>query len=607
MLWITWLACSPVGPAQPDVEVAPDPIVPVDPGEAMVAFQVSFDEAQAHRVGVEGTARCPETGVLEWWMPVWTPGSYLVREYARHVEQIEGIAGPLTKVSKNRWRQACTAGEPAGIRYTLYARTLSVRDAFVDRELGVLNGAAVFVLPDLEGGVVDLQVRRPEGWAAVHTALPPHPAGEPDRFLAPTVDTLIDSPLVLGNPDVRSFEIEGVPHWVVTVGEPGPFDLPGVAAEVERIAREAVRFWGTIPYREYRFLTVLSGRRGGLEHLDSTLMTTSRWSTVKRADRLRYLGLVSHEFFHTWNVKRLRPRGLGPFDYESEVYTSSLWIAEGLTSYYDDVLLVRAGLLTEDEYLERMAKNVERLQTRPGRLLQPLGEASFDAWIKHYRGDENTTNHTVSYYTKGAVVGWLLDARIRRATRGRASLDDVMRLVWERHRVDGYTPEAFRAVASEVAGTDLAPFFEGAVDRAEELDFGGALQWWGLQWAPVTPPTGDDPDPGWLGATTRSDKGRLVVSQVQRGGPAFGAGLNVGDEILAIGDERVTLDTFDERLTQLGAGASDTWLIARREHLRRVDVTLGAVPEKRWVLQRDPGASPIAARRRAAWLGTGGT
>ena len=329
-------------------------------------------------------------------------------------------------------------------------------------------------------------------------------------------------------------------------------------------------------------------------------MTITPWHQVLRRDRLRWLGLVAHEHFHTWNIKRLRPRGLGPFDYEREVYTPSLWIAEGLTSYYDDLLLVRAGLMKESEYLDKLGANIAAVQGRPGRLVQPLAQASFDAWIKHYRQDENSVNSSVSYYTKGAVVGWLLDAEIRRATGGRASLDHVMRAAFERFRAEGFAPDEFRALASEVAGTDLGPFFARTVDTAVELDFGGALQWWGLRFAPTAGRRGDDPVPGYLGATI--DGGNLVQS-VHRGTPAWDAGLAVGDEVIALDGARIDPGAIDWHLERRGAGHEGTLLVARRGRMVQVPLTLGEEPGRSWEVQIDPGASPQADRRRRAWLG----
>ncbi|HHO53785.1 MAG TPA: M61 family peptidase [Deltaproteobacteria bacterium] len=586
--------------AEPEIELpAPDPRPLVDPGDAIASYVLRFPEVQAHRIQIEATSRCPAGGTLQWWMATWTPGSYLVREFARNLEQIEALspggAQPITKIAKNRWQVRCVPGEASGVRYVLYARELSVRTSFVDDELGVINGAATFLFPDRATGPLDVRLELPQPWSRSETALQPHPDGSPHHYLAPDVDTLIDSPLVLGNPEVRIFDVDEIPHHLVTLGQPGPWDHDRAVADVERITQGVVDFWGEIPYPEYWFLNVLGEISGGLEHRESTLMMTSRWNTSRRAERLRWLGLVSHELFHTWNVKRLRPEALSHLDYEREVYTPSLWIAEGITSYYDDLLLARAGLMTEAEYLERLSSNIADVQRRPGRRIQPLSAASFDAWIKHYRRDENTVNSSVSYYTKGAVVAWLLDAKIRRATQDRHSLDDLMRLARSRTLDEGYSPERFRALASEIAETPLDPFFASAVDSTDELDFADALQWWGLRFHPP----GTETSGGWLGASIDPE---LVVTEVLRDSPAWHAGLTVGDELLALDDERLTSGLLETRLDQLGAGHEGLLLVSRRGHLRRLSLTLGAVPTRSWSVQPDPGASPIADRRRRAWL-----
>jgi predicted metalloprotease with PDZ domain len=338
----------------------------------------------------------------------------------------------------------------------------------------------------------------------------------------------------------------------------------------------------------------------------------SRWATRKRESYLGWLNLVSHEFFHTWNVKRLRPVELGPFDYENEVHTRSLWIAEGITSYYDRLFVRRAGLCTVAEVQpgdppgagsdEKAKNDIERLHETPGRLVQPLEQASYDAWIKFYRRDENTPNTGISYYVKGAVVGFLLDAEIRRATGGAKSLDDVMRLAYERHSGPrGFTPEEFRAIAEEVAGTDLDAFFRRALESTEELDYAPALQWYGLRFAGQDKP--EKARKPWLGLETRNEGGRLVVTGVKRETPAHAAGFNVGDEILAIGELRVRPDGLNRRLEFYQPGETLSFLIARRDVLTRLDATLGTEPEKRHSLEIDPQATEEQKAHRASWLG----
>jgi predicted metalloprotease with PDZ domain len=332
-------------------------------------------------------------------------------------------------------------------------------------------------------------------------------------------------------------------------------------------------------------------------------MMASRWSMATRTRYLAWLSTTSHEFFHLWNVKRLRPVELGPFDYEREVHTRSLWIAEGLTDYYADILLARSGLISRDEYAGQLSAAIKTLQTTPGRLVQTAEAASFDAWIKEYRPDENTTNVSISYYTKGAVLGFVLDAEIRRRTSGRKSLDDVMRLAFERYSgARGYTPQQFREIASQVAGNDLGPWFTSALETTGEVDYSGALDWFGLRFHPAATAPGDVP--AWLGARTRIDGGRLLVSVVPRDTPAIAAGLNVDDEILGIDDFRVRPDQLDARLDAYKPGDRASLLVARRDELRRLDVVFGTQPRQdAWDLEPRPDATAAQKARVQAWIG----
>ena len=336
----------------------------------------------------------------------------------------------------------------------------------------------------------------PDGWRGTATGLPPHPGRAPHAYRAPDFDTLVDSPIVAGNPAVYPFTVAGVPHHLVNLGESGVWDGPRSAEDAERITRELHRMWGLMPYERYRFLNLITEAGGGLEHRNSTLLMTSRWATSSRPRYLRWLGLVSHELFHAWNGKRLRPIELGPFDYEAEVHTESLWVVEGLTSYYADLVVHRAGLSTETEYLQALSRRIRGLQTTPGRAVQPVALASYDAWIKFYRGDENSRNTSVSYYTKGAVVGFLLDMRIRAATGGAKTLDDVLRRAYARYSgARGFMPNEFRATAEAVAGKPLSGWFAHALDSTGELDYAEALDWLGLTFGDDADPSGD----GWLG------------------------------------------------------------------------------------------------------------
>ena len=354
--------------------------------------------------------------------------------------------------------------------------------------------------------------------------------------------------------------------------------------------REDAKVWGGLPYENYLFLNMLTGGGGGMEHSNSTALMSTRWNTRTRRNYLRWLGLASHEFFHAWNVKRLRPVELTPGEYETEPYTTSLGIAEGFTSYYAPVMIHRAGLSTEEELLASLSHAIRELQTTPGRLVQSLSMSSFDTWIKFYHPDENSENTAISYYTKGEVAGFLLDARVRGDTHGDKTLDNVMRLALERNP-SGYTPAAFRAAASEVAGTDLSGWFTGVFDSTAELDYREALDWFGLRFAEEH--AGPE---AWLGADTKVEDGRLMVTAIPRGTPAYEAGLDTGDEIVGFGDFRVRPNDWDTELRNFRPGDRLVLWLSRRGRMVRVTAMLGREPGADWNLE-------VAGQsaHRAAW------
>jgi predicted metalloprotease with PDZ domain len=579
-----------------------------------VRYAVTFPAPHTHYAAIEAVFPTKGEAQIEVFLPVWTPGSYLVREYARHVEGIRARSGtgePLAvvKSAKNRWRFETRGASEVHVSYSLYCREMSVRTNWVESSFAFLNGAPSFLT--LVGGLErahEVRLELPAEWETSVTGLDAA-SGEPHHYIAPDYDTLVDSPILAGNPVLHRFEVDGIPHCLVNQAEESTWDGKRAAGDVAKIVEEHRRLWGKLPYTKYVFLNLIVETGGGLEHKNSMCVMTNRWTTSTRRAYLDWLELVSHEFFHVWNVKRLRPVELGPFDYENENHTRSLWIAEGITDYYGPLAVRRRGLSTPQEYLtggengSGLSGVINRLQTTPGRLVQSAEEASFDAWIKLYRQDENTVNTTISYYTKGAVVAWLLDARIRKCTNGAKSLDDLMRLTFNRHAGEaGYTPEEFKAAAEEVAGTSLAEFFRRTVESTEELDYGEALEWFGLQFKESKA----EAKKTWTGWETKTDNGRLVVTKLIRGTPAHNAGINVDDEILAIGDYRVRADQLSTRLGNYKPGDNISVLIARREKLMRIDVTLGEEPPKKWQLEIRPDASPAQRQQFKAWLGVTG-
>jgi predicted metalloprotease with PDZ domain len=558
-----------------------------------IRYTINFPAPQTHYVDVTATVPTAGRADVDLMMAVWTPGSYLVREYARNVEAVSAIGAngrvlDVDKSKKNHWRVA-TGGAPSiTLKYRVYCREMSVRTNWVESDFALLNGAPTFItLADMTPRPHEVVISPAAGWKRSITALPSMEGGE-HRYRAPDYDTLVDSPIVIGNPAVYEFEVDGKKHQLVDVGEGGVFDGARAAKDLETIVKEDRRLWGSLPYDRYVFFNMITESGGGLEHKSSTVLMTNRWSTRTRRAYLSWLQLASHEYFHAWNVKRLRPVELGPFDYENENITRSLWIVEGFTDYYADLQVQRAGLQSRDEYLDDLSNTIELLQTTPGRLVQSAEMASFDAWIKYYRPDENSNNTSISYYTKGTVIAFLVDAKIRKATNGAKSLDDVMRAAYQKFSgAKGYTEDEFRAVAEQVGGVNLKPFFEAAVRGTKELDYSEALDTFGLRFKAAPAPS-PERTKAWAGMSTRNDNGRLVIASVQRESPADISGLNVDDEILAIDDFRVRADRLENRLEQYRAGDKVTFLVARREQLVRIPVTFGTEPQRGWRLEPVP-------------------
>ncbi len=614
-------------------------------------YSVSFADADRHRVDVELLVPV-DAGAkqLELAMAVWTPGSYLVREYARHIEQISATdvetaeSLQIRKTSKNRWSVQTSGASTVRVRYRLYCREMSVRTNWVERDFGVLVGAATYLTR-----ADDLRQRRarphhvqfvlPGNWQQAVMELPTDPA-EPQRFLAASYDALVDAPTVLGNPQISSFIVGEKPHRLVTLGGDGLWDNEAAARDVAKIVEQHQQFWQSVPYESYTFLNVISETRGGLEHDNCCLMMTSRWAYRDAKQYRNWLGLVSHEFFHTWNVRRLRPAGLETYDYERENYTDGLWVAEGVTSYYDDLLQRRAGLLTDKQYLEGVSKVIDGVQKSGGRLVQPLLDSSHDAWIKYYRPDENARNSRISYYSKGSLVAWLLDARVRQATNHQQSLDDVMRSLYQRHagRDQGFTLADFLQVVTETADAATADWLQQTVGEAQELDYEPAMACWGLAWNDKTqdqPPAADAEDSTETASTTASPEsassreltftpdlgmevatsgGQVMIESVDRLGPADQAGWNAGDELIAIEGFRMTGTTYPSRLKQMPIGKPLRALLSRRGALIERPVTLPSEPSRQWKLSvrkvtKDAADKPDAedakaSQRRQLWLGS---
>ena len=570
-----------------------------------IRYTVSFPALHTHYVEVVATIPTDGAAQIDLMMPVWTPGSYLVREYSRHIEAMtatdaSGAPIRIQKTRKNRWRLTAKGARHVRLNYRLYANEMSVRTNFVDEEIAVLNGAATFItlVPSRVARAHEVQLLLPQTWSKSFSGM--GPGAQDNSYVAPDYDTLVDSPILAGNPSVDEFRVSGKTHYLVTFRERGLWSRTQPAQDLAKVVAATARFWGSIPFDRYYFFNVLGAPVSALEHRNSTVINAPRESGQARDGYVRWLSTAAHEYFHAWNVKRLRPIELGPFDYENEVYTDGLWFAEGVTDYYADLILARAGLVTRDEHLAAVSTNIRALQTTPGRLEQSMERASFDAWIKYYRQDENSPNTSISYYVKGAVVGFLLDAKLRRVTKGSRSLDDVMRLLYKQFSGEkGFTSEDLRTVVVAVAGPagarDVRAWLDRALGTTEELDYAEALEWYGLEM--LLPSHA----PGWLGLATRVDAGRTIVSHIRRGSPAFAAGLSVGDEITAIDAQPLAAGQFAEHLRTLTPGQKVVLTLTRHDAVRRVEIAVEDSGQQ-WRLGVAPGVTKEQERNLAAWI-----
>ena len=567
-------------------------------------------------------------------MPAWIPGSYLLREFARHVVRIRARSGrrvvPMAKLDKSTWVAEPCAG-PLTIEYEVYAFDLSVRGAYLDTERGFFNGTCVFMrVHGAEHLRQEVEVLAPRGnrygsWrvatAMMRAGAKPWGFG---RFAAQDYDELIDHPFEMGVFSLASFRAGGVVHDIVISGRHDA-DLKRLATDLRKLCETQIAFWREAPMKRYVFLVLALGEGyGGLEHRASTSLICSRDNLPRRdtpaSDEkyVTFLGLCSHEYFHTWNVKRIKPEAFTPYDLDHENYTSLLWAFEGITSYYDDLMLVRAGLITRDTYLELLGRTMTQVQRGSGRLKQSVAESSFDAWTKFYRQDENAPNAIVSYYSKGSLVALCLDLLVRQHSKGRRSLDHVMRALWKRYgrNLVGVPEGGIQHIAEQVSGANLDRFFHSAVYGTADLPLSRLLNQVGveLQLRPAesmsdrggragTGKTGSASKRADLHIRTRTNGNEVRITHVLDGGSAQRAGLSAGDVIVAVGALRVTGSNFETLLAQYQAGEQIRLHAFRRDELLQFDVQLTAPARDTVFLTVREGRKQDRARR--AWLGTG--
>ena len=502
-----------------------------------ISYSVTFPEAAAHYLNIEMDIKGVNQKFIELKMPVWTPGSYLIREFAKNIETFnvysEGKVIPFQKTSKNCWKIWTSGIKTVTVSYKVYCFEMSVRTSFVDASHAFLCNTGVFLYPaNMLKQPSTIKIVPYNGWTIVSTSLE-RVNGNPFVRKAPNYDILFDSPIEIGNQDVFGFDAAGVKYEVAMCGG-GNYDKERLKKDMAKIIEEETSIFGENPNKYYLFIVHNSSRAGGgLEHLSSTTLGAFRDVYSSESGYQNFLGLVAHEHFHLWNVKRLRPIALGPFDYEKENYTTNLWIAEGFTAYYQNLILRHANLYPPDSFLTSLAGQINNVIGTPGARVQTVAESSFDAWIKAYRPNENSANTTISYYDKGAIIGLLLDLKIINNSNGKYSLNDVMKYMYQTFYKDkkrGYTDAEFKNGLEKFSNESLDEFYKNYINGLSAIDFNKYLGYAGYK---VTDELENSNDPT-LGVNISTGNGKNFVTAVFRDGPGWIDGVNVGDEITDI-------------------------------------------------------------------------
>ena len=587
-------------------ENAPAAAAAVDKSAASLRYTLAMPAPQTHYFEVKMELRGFDKDYTDVKMPVWAPGSYLVREFARHVERLQATAGgqPLAveKIDKNTWRVRHPRQSSFQVSYGVYAYELSVRTSYIDADHGFALGSSIFMYP---AGYKDLSsqvtVQPATGWTAVSTALRPASGMQKYVYQSASYDELADSPLEIGTQKVLNFTANNTPHQVAMFGPYTLPDEPRFLADMKRVTEEAQRVVGQNPLDHYLFIvhnTEAGG--GGLEHLYSTTLGARPGTYANPVAYTNFLRLVAHEYFHLWNVKRIRPIALGPFDYDHENYTHMLWVSEGQTEYMANQLVQRAGYATPQEYFDQLAGVIGGVENQPGNKVQPAAMASFDAWIRAYRPDENSRNSEISYYDKGELIGMVLDLMLVQASNGQKHIDDVFRLLYDKYYKGlkrGFTDQEYQDAVAEVAGRRFDDFFQNCVYGTRTLDYATALGYVGLSIASA-PASAN----GALGATIVSRAGHYVVTYVKRDGTAWNGGLNANDEIMQLNGAAPTEEAVKQAVNGTAAGTVLTVQVKHGAQTHNLTLTLQPDPDRKYQIQPAAGATADQQRLLTKWL-----
>lgn len=539
----------------------------------VIKYKLSFANPVTHYCEVEIRVRTGGENHLEFSMPVWTPGSYKVREFSRHVDKVRAEDGKgkglvCEKVNKNTWRVSTTESEEVVLSYRVYCNELTVRTSQVNSDHTFISGTGVFMF--VRGRLseeCELEINPHKDWKKISTGMT---HVRDNVYRADNYDVFVDCPIEIGNQDVLEFESNGKKHYISIYGR-GNYDKQKFVEDFKKIADAESKMMGGLPYEHFTFLlTFAEGGGGGLEHLNSFAAMFPAWKFDDEKMYKRFLGLIAHELFHVWNVKRVRPIELGPFNYDSEVYTKMHWVTEGWTSFFDNLLVRRADLFDDKEYLEFVAEEVHEVMGFEGRMHQSLEESSFDNWIKFYERHENSRNDQISYYKKGSLVAMMLNIEIITSTNCEKSLDDALRILYDDFKNDpahGYTSERVKEVCESVAGKNLDDFWKRYIWSTEELPLEEYLAKAGVEMK-------DSHKQGEIkiGGVLKKGGDNVVLDEVHGGGFAYSAGMSAGDELIALDGVRINNGNIKAVLGILKEGDSVKAVISRNGLVREMEV-----------------------------------
>lgn len=546
-----------------------------------ISYTLKMPKPQNHYFEVEMLVEGINTKNLEVKMPVWAPGSYLVREFAKNVNLVKafdekGNSLPVKKTTKNAWTIEHGSAQKVNVKYEVYAFELSVRTSFLDMTHGFASSPGIFMyVEQIKEKPGKLKVVPHTSFKKITTALPPAAEGMAgdgaQSFIFENYDHLADCPIEIGNQEVFSFTSDGVKHTVAMYGE-GNYDIETLKKDMAKITHTATEVFGENPNKEYTFIihNVVNGQ-GGLEHANGTTLSVNRW-TYQGSEYVGFLSLVAHEYFHLWNVKRIRPVELGPFNYDAENYTSLLWVMEGFTSYYDELLLLRAGYYTLEQYLQKFQGTLNYVEGSEGSRIQPVTHASFDAWIKAYRPNENSANTTMTYYSRGGLLAAVLDAKIVAKFNGKKSLDDFLQKLYKdfyKKLNRGFSESEFEKALTDFMGEDMSPFFRDYVNDTKIPDYKAVFAAVGLkvEYTGVSKAS--------FGASFSQVNGKAMVKSIRANSAAENAGLSVEDEVIGVNGYRVTAGDLDGIIAGLNAGTPMNMLISRDEVLLEITAVMG--------------------------------